>query len=51
MYATYDNGTPVSMVMTLMFKELAPIYDIDYDEYTMEMGDERRDFKFGGVGY
>ena len=30
-YATYDNGTPVSMVMNLSFKELAPIYDIDYD--------------------
>ena len=37
-YATYDNGTPVSMVMTLMFKELAPIYDIDYDSEDSEVG-------------
>jgi len=51
-YATYDNGTPVSMVMNLSFKELAPIYDIDYDSYTTGEGDERRDFKSpGGVGY
>ena len=51
-YSTYNDGTPVSMIMTLMFKELAPIYDIDYDEYTIGEGDERRDFKSpGGVGY
>ena len=31
-YATYDDGTPISMVMDLTFKELAPIYDIDYDD-------------------
>ena len=37
-YATYDNGTPVSMVMTLMFKELAPIYDIDYDSEDSGVG-------------
>ena len=30
-YSTYDDGTPVSMTMNLAFKELAPIYDIDYD--------------------
>lgn len=51
-YSTYNDGTPVSMVMTLMFKELAPIYDIDYDDYTTGEGDARRDFKSpGGVGY
>ncbi len=31
-YATYDDGTPISMVMDLTFKELEPIYDIDYDD-------------------
>ncbi len=31
-YATYDDGTPISMIMDLSFKELAPIYDIDYDD-------------------
>lgn len=31
-YATYDDGTPISMTMDLTFKELVPIYDIDYTE-------------------
>ena len=31
-YATYGDGTPISLVMNLSFKELEPIYDIDYDE-------------------
>ena len=30
-YATYDDGTPVSMILDLSFKEIQPIYDIDYD--------------------
>ena len=30
-YATYGDGTPVSMVMTLTFKELVPVYQNDYD--------------------
>ena len=30
-YSTYEDGTPVSMQMDLSFKELQPIYDIDYD--------------------
>jgi hypothetical protein len=29
-YSTYQEGTPVSMIMDLTFKELEPIYDIDY---------------------
>ena len=31
-YSTYDDGTPVSMLLDLSFKEIQPIYDIDYDE-------------------
>ena len=31
-YATYHNGTPVSMIMDLTFKELEPVYDSDYTE-------------------
>jgi hypothetical protein len=31
-YATYDDATPVSMTMDLTFKELEPIYDVDYDD-------------------
>lgn len=30
-HATYEDGTPVSMILDLSFKEIAPIYDIDYD--------------------
>tara|TARA_B100000614_G_scaffold260502_1_gene287558 strand:+ start:2228 stop:3496 length:1269 start_codon:yes stop_codon:yes gene_type:complete len=31
-YSTYEDGTPVSMLLDLSFKETQPIYDIDYDE-------------------
>ena len=40
-YSTYEDGSPVSYLMDLSFKELEPIYDIDYDS---EQGQ-------GGVGY
>ena len=39
-YATYDDGTPVSMIMDLSFKEIEPVYDVDYTETT-----------YDGVGY
>ena len=39
-YATYDDGTPVSMVMDLSFKEIEPVYDVDYTEES-----------YRGVGY
>ena len=38
-YATYAGGQPVSMILNLTFKEIEPIYDIDYDDSP------------GGVGY
>jgi hypothetical protein len=31
-YATYADGTPISMTMDLTFKELVPIYDTDYGD-------------------
>ena len=31
-YATYADGTPVSMIMNLTFKEMMPIYSNDYNE-------------------
>ena len=31
-YTTYDDATPVSMQLDLSFKELEPIYDVDYDD-------------------
>ena len=44
-YATYGDGTPISLVMNLSFKELEPIYDIDYDDDTS--GENRKT----GVGF
>jgi len=32
-YATYEDGTPTAMIMTLSFKEIEPIYDKDQEEY------------------
>ena len=31
-YSTYDDGTPVAMIMDLSFKEIEPVYDIDQKE-------------------
>ena len=31
-YTTYDDASPVSMTIDLSFKELEPIYDVDYDD-------------------
>jgi len=31
-YATYDDASPISMQLDLTFKELEPIYDVDYDD-------------------
>ena len=44
-YATYNDGTPISTIMTLNFTELAPIYQRDYG--TSNDFDADRD----GVGY
>jgi len=38
-YATYGDETPVSMIMTLNFQELTPVYSEDYNQ------------EIGGVGY
>ena len=42
-YASYGEGTPVSIKMDLTFKELNPIYHEDYEEFSMGDG--------LGVGY
>jgi len=31
-YATYSDGTPISIIMNLTFKELVPIYEDDYND-------------------
>ena len=33
-FASYADGTPVSIQMSLTFKELNPIYHEDYDEFS-----------------
>jgi hypothetical protein len=53
-YATYDDGTPVSIIMDLTFKEIEPIYDIDYDEEfvgPLRSGSEAVKGAPRGVGY
>lgn len=35
-YATYEDGTPISTLMNLSFQELAPIYDKDYNNLNRE---------------
>lgn len=37
-YATYSDGTPVHMQLTLQFQELTPIYNSDYSEDTTGVG-------------
>ena len=37
-YATYNDGTPVSMTMDLSFQEIEPIYDTDYEGINIGVG-------------
>ena len=50
-YATYSDGTPVSMILNLTFKELVPIYSDDYDSddsgNAMSTGDEQNELIYG----
>lgn len=40
-YATYNDGTPVSLIMNLTFKELVPVYEDDYfDDAFTPAGEE-----------
>jgi len=52
-YATYGDGTPVSIIMNLQFKEIEPIYDIDYEVKggAGPLADPNLAFKSRGVGY
>jgi len=46
-FASYDGGQPVSVILTLGFQELEPIYDTDY-KYTGGEGERKDD---SGEGY
>ena len=37
-YSTYGDGTPVSMIMDLSFKEIEPVYNTDYDDNLSGVG-------------
>ena len=37
-YATYSDGTPISIILTLTFKELVPIYEEDYHDDAFKSG-------------
>jgi len=54
-YATYADGTPVHIQMSLTFKELNPVYAEDYDtgNYgpTVDSNLAFKDFGVGGVGF
>ena len=45
-YATYADGTPVSMILNLTFKELLPIYQQDYD-----INDDGEEFNNAQLNY
>ena len=47
-FASYDGGQPVSVLLTLAFQELEPIYDTDYN---FTSGDGLRDKDDTGEGY
>jgi hypothetical protein len=56
-YATYADGTPISIIMDLTFKELVPIYDSDYNDEATDKPISGTDLKYKrsggteGVGY
>jgi len=51
-YTTYEDGTPVSMIMDLTFQELEPIYNTDYFSTNPgPLADPNQAFKTQGVGY
>jgi len=37
-YATYNDGTPISLIMNLTFKELVPVYEEDYYDDAFTVG-------------
>lgn len=47
-YASYNDGTPISVILNLTFKELVPIYQSDYPDETLTYSSTE---EIGGVGY
>lgn len=40
-YATYNDGTPISLILNLTFKELVPIYQEDYNDDAFSEGPDQ----------
>ena len=40
-YATYSDGTPISLIMNLTFKELVPVYEDDYFDDAFTVGEDK----------
>ena len=54
MWNAYERGQPVSVIMSLRFSELEPIFDIDYDENVFNYDPNRKDLQpvpIDAVGY
>ena len=50
-YATYGDGTPVSMILNLTFKELVPVYEDDYDDSALDEGYQANTFSDNDLVY
>ena len=50
-YATYGDGTPVSMILNLTFKELVPVYEDDYTDSALDEGYEANTFSNDDLVY
>ena len=49
-WAAYEGGQPVSIMLSMRFQELEPIYDTDYAQYTGDMIRVTDDEKAGTTG-
>ena len=50
-YATYGDGTPVSMILNLTFKELVPVYEDDYTDSALDEGYQANTFSDNDLVY
>ena len=49
-WAAYEGGQPVSIMLSMRFQELEPIYDTDYAQYSGDMLRVTDDEKAGSTG-
>ena len=54
MWNAYEKGMPTSVLLSLRFGELEPIFDTDYEEDPFEYDPSRRDIQavpIDAIGY